>query len=82
MDRRNHYLARKLIQDALDRFAAPERVDHEGDAQLIVLGAILEEVGNGQNNGGLTVHVGVKTLGALVTAAASGVTAVVLTLPI
>ncbi len=44
MARRDHTLARKLISDALDRFAAPEHEAHEGDAQLIVLGALLEAI--------------------------------------
>ncbi len=52
MASKNHALARKLVQDALDRFTAPERIEHEGDAQLIVLGAILEEVGNGHSGWG------------------------------
>ena len=48
MPKHNHTLARKLVRDALDRFADPDRSEvHEGDAQLIVMGAILEEVSNG-----------------------------------
>ena len=41
----NHVLARTLVQGALVRYTAEPRVDHDGDAALIVLGAILEEVG-------------------------------------
>jgi len=41
----NHILAHALIEGALNRYTAEPRQDHEGDAQLIVLGAILEEVG-------------------------------------
>lgn len=47
----NHALARALIQGALTRYTDEPRQDHEGDAQLIVLGAILEEVGARRNGG-------------------------------
>ena len=74
--KKNHALARKLVQDALDRFTAPVREEHEGDAQLIVLGAILEEVGNGRpNNSGVTIHVGAKTITALGTVVGGGLAA-------
>ncbi|KKN75610.1 hypothetical protein LCGC14_0378480 [marine sediment metagenome] len=45
MAKKNHALAHALVQGALNRYTAEPRQDHEGDAQLIVLGAILEEVG-------------------------------------
>ena len=41
----NHTLARALVNGALERYTAEPRQEHEGDAALIVLGAILEEVG-------------------------------------
>ena len=45
----NHILAKQLVQGALERFTSPDQATHEGDAQLIVLGAILEEVTRGHN---------------------------------
>ena len=41
----DHTLARELVQDALHRFAAPDQDQHEGDAQLIVMGAICSRTG-------------------------------------
>ena len=61
--KQKHSLAKELVQGALTRFSAQPRQEHEGDAQLIVLGAILEEVSNGRNGAsGVTIVVGRKTL--------------------
>lgn len=59
--RSNHALARKMVQDALDRYTDPIRSEVlEGDAQLIVMGAILEDVSSfqvvGKQLGELTGH--------------------------
>ena len=90
MVHRNHTTAWRIIDGANERWNEPERVDHEGDAGLIVDGAILEETENlsaaikdlskaiekqaakPQGPGGLSLHIGTKTLVALVTAAAGG----------
>ena len=47
---RDHTLARQLVKGAMERFTAVPRVEHEGDALLIVMGAVLEEVSNGSNS--------------------------------
>ena len=70
MNKHGHTLAQKLVKDALDRFTAPSREEREGDAQLIVLGAILEEVSNGSGRngfGGVTIIIGRKAIAGLVT---------------
>ena len=50
MAKRNHHLAWEMVEEALHRVAAQEA--KEGDAQLVVMGAILEEVSNGRNGSG------------------------------
>ena len=72
-----HTLARKLVSDALDRFAAPEHEVHEGDAQLIVLGAILEVVENGRRSDGVIVITVSKKVGAAISAIAATAAAAV-----
>ena len=46
MAHRNHTTAWKIIDGANTRWNEPERVNHDGDAELIVSGAVLEEQEN------------------------------------
>jgi hypothetical protein len=79
MDTHNHILARTLVQGALDRYTALPRTDHEGDALLIVMGAVLEEVSNSNSKpeGVATIIISKKALGIMVTIIAGSVSGVV-----
>lgn len=50
MAKSNHTLPQELVQEAWHRVGIQEAKD--GDAQLIVLGAILEKVSNNRNGNG------------------------------
>lgn len=44
VNHRKHATAWEIVKGAMGRWNATERVDHEGDAGLIVDGAVLEEL--------------------------------------
>jgi hypothetical protein len=44
-EHKDHSTARAIIKGAVTRWNGVEREQHDGDAQLIVMGAVLEEVG-------------------------------------
>ena len=70
MARHDHTLARQLVQGAMERFTGVPRQEHEGDALLIVMGAVLEEVSNGRpSNGVITISIS-KKVGAAIARAA------------
>ena len=77
MAHRDHTLARQLVQDALHRFAAIPRQEHVGDALLIVMGAVLEEVSNGRPSDGIITITISKKVGAAISAVAATAAAAV-----
>jgi len=72
MARKDHTLARKLVSDALDRFASPGHEAHDGDAQLIVLGALLETIED-RNQGFIVITISRKALASVAAMIAAGV---------
>ncbi len=44
VNRQKHGTARNIVSGALQRWNAVERIEHEGDAGLIVDGAVLDEL--------------------------------------